>query len=100
MLIEHKSLPNDVLVNSDISAVTPTMNNDGKMKCVDLLKNKSITSKTLEAVSVNLLKQLKYLETVPRVAWIEDEVDKMNIIENLQYAIIENSPTDGQSYMN
>ncbi|WMV25600.1 hypothetical protein MTR67_018985 [Solanum verrucosum] len=34
------------------------------------------------------MKQIQYVEGVPRITWTEEEVNRMNVIENLQFAVI------------
>ncbi|KAF3623205.1 hypothetical protein FXO37_31978 [Capsicum annuum] len=35
-----------------------------------------------------LFKKYNYVNSVPRVVWISEEVDRMNVMEELQYAVI------------
>lgn len=57
-----------------------------KVKYADFMnENPSHSSDKGVAIS---MKQLKYVEGIPRITWTEEEVHKMNIIENLQYAVI------------
>lgn len=34
------------------------------------------------------MKSVSYTNGIPRIVWTEDEVDRMNTIENLQFAVI------------
>ncbi|KAG5630299.1 hypothetical protein H5410_002016 [Solanum commersonii] len=53
----------------------------------EISKHKDTTNYS-STVKPILIKSLSYIEGVPRVVWTVEEVDRMNIIENLQYAVI------------
>uniref|UniRef100_M1DF82 DUF4283 domain-containing protein n=1 Tax=Solanum tuberosum TaxID=4113 RepID=M1DF82_SOLTU len=58
--------PNSKLPNPDAKAVT-------------------ILNPTVEPIP---MKQLSYKDGIPRVIWTEEEVNRMNTLENLQYAVV------------
>lgn len=59
------------------------------MRYADLMKPNAIKlhSKGVQAETISI-KGLSLLNEVPRVTWTEEEVQKMNIMENTQYAVI------------
>ncbi|KAH0729644.1 hypothetical protein KY289_000832 [Solanum tuberosum] len=79
-------LPNNPIgLPNEISgkAVLPALH-----QYVDLFKEHKGTTNYSSTVKPIPIKSLSYIEGVPRVVWTEEEVDIMNIIENLQYAVI------------
>lgn len=77
---ECKSLPSDLVCESA---------QEGKY--ADLLKpntmNLSQNTKTPTVTPIPIKKPL-YINGIPRITWTEEEVKRMNTIENLQYAVI------------
>lgn len=64
----------------------------GKHKYEDLIKHVSLNSPQLkkgDQANIIMVKKPTFNNGVPRITWTEEEVHNMNIIENLQYAIIE-----------
>ncbi|KAH0677638.1 hypothetical protein KY285_025439 [Solanum tuberosum] len=61
---------------------------DPKVKYADLLKpaNKRVIQESIP------LKTVEYSNGIPRISWTEEEVDKMNVIEGLQFAVIVGKP--------
>lgn len=60
-------------------------------KFTDILKPLNVdATKASSKASVDSIpiKKLTYNAGIPRVVWTEEEVDRMNVIENLQYAVI------------
>ncbi|KAM3221779.1 hypothetical protein P3L10_021049 [Capsicum annuum] len=60
-------------------------------KYADLMKPINISSpkiQSMPSVEPIQIKKLSYIDGVPRVVWTEEEVDRMNVLENLQYAVI------------
>ncbi|KAG5610121.1 hypothetical protein H5410_021402 [Solanum commersonii] len=58
-----------------------------------ILKHPKAPKKLQSSVEPIPIKQIKYKERIPRVVWNEAEVDRINIIENLQYTVMRNSQT-------
>lgn len=54
----------------------------------NMLKSDKEKNTIMPAVEPILIKQVSYNNRVPRIVWTEKEVDRMNIIENLQYAVV------------
>lgn len=59
------------------------------MKYADLIKPSAIKlhSKGVHAETISI-KGLSFNNEVPRVTWTEEEVQKMNIMENIQYTVV------------
>ncbi|KAH0644960.1 hypothetical protein KY284_032844 [Solanum tuberosum] len=53
-----------------------------------VLKNLNQSSQYKKRVDPIPVKKVEYHNGIPRISWAEEEVERMNIIENLQYAVI------------
>lgn len=64
-------------------------NSAGKKNFADVMKPKvmRINDKGVQEESIPI-KDLSFINGIPRVTWSEDEVQKMTIMENLQYTVI------------
>ncbi|KAF3619183.1 hypothetical protein FXO38_33041 [Capsicum annuum] len=92
-------MPTEVASKSDVLPMSPSsMENQNivdekkasKFKFVDLLKplNSLHPISKHDQISI-LVKEVEYKNVVPRVTWMEEEVDKMNIIEEWQLVVID-----------
>ncbi|KAH0666513.1 hypothetical protein KY285_027719 [Solanum tuberosum] len=54
----------------------------------NMFKSDKEKNTIMPAVEPIPIKQVSYNNGVPRIVWTEKEVDRMNIIENLQYAVV------------
>uniref|UniRef100_M1CST3 Uncharacterized protein n=1 Tax=Solanum tuberosum TaxID=4113 RepID=M1CST3_SOLTU len=66
----------------------------------NMLKSDKEKNTIMPAVEPILVKQVSYNNGVPRIVWTEKEVDRMNIIENLQYAVVGSFRMVGLIWMN
>lgn len=88
MPIEPTVLPNDI-INNTTPREGANKNNAAKVKYVDLIKEKAnLHQENGSSAHAIPVKHLSYVNGVPRVTWTEEEVNKINVIENPQYAII------------
>ncbi|KAF3612539.1 hypothetical protein FXO37_36732 [Capsicum annuum] len=55
------------------------------LKPIKINSPKSLTSQVVDPLPI---KKLLYVDGIPKVMWMEEEVGHMNKIENLQYAVI------------
>ncbi|KAH0706436.1 hypothetical protein KY285_010944 [Solanum tuberosum] len=72
---------------SDFSHINPNMPITNPSLPIGKSYINSITNDTPTSESI-ALKEVVYAEGVPRIQWTEAEVDTMNKIENLQYAVV------------
>ncbi|KAH0716707.1 hypothetical protein KY290_012974 [Solanum tuberosum] len=80
MLDETKSLPIDLVCEYAQGG-----------KYVDILKPYTLNlSQNIKPATVTPIpiKQPSYINGIPRITWTEDEVRRMNTVENFQYAVI------------
>lgn len=71
------SLPNESICNNKL-----------QLQYASVLKNLEDTTVVNKNVVPILIKQVSYTNGVPRIQWTEEEVHRMNYIENLQYAVV------------
>lgn len=65
------------------------MDKQGKVNYVDLIKPSPAIQQVDRDVAKGVsIKQPTFINGIPRVTWTKEEVTKMNVMENLQYAII------------
>ncbi|KAF3685426.1 hypothetical protein FXO37_00637 [Capsicum annuum] len=86
------SVPTDIPKGEDVmNGTNMNENREGRRKYADLIKPPSlkmiIKGKESQAPVIPM-KQLTYNDGIPRVTWTEEEVFNMNILEELQYAIV------------
>ncbi|KAG5610931.1 hypothetical protein H5410_022212 [Solanum commersonii] len=60
----------------------------GKVNYVELVKDSTPHRRNHGAVPPIQMKQIQYVERVPRIIWKGEEVNRMNVLENLQFAVI------------
>lgn len=74
--------------NSILSSTSlPTdQSEDKRDQYANNVKGKNV--KEQSSIAPIPIKKVCYNNGVPRVVWTEDELDRMNIIENLQYAVV------------
>ncbi|WMV08623.1 hypothetical protein MTR67_002008 [Solanum verrucosum] len=80
--------PDDKETDAVKSTINNSEENNTKVKYSDMLKgdNSYIDKRnTLEPIAI---KPVSFVNGIPRVTWTEEEVEKMNIMENLQLAIV------------
>ncbi|PHU02703.1 hypothetical protein BC332_27954 [Capsicum chinense] len=96
---KNPGMPTEVASKSDVLPMSSSsMENQNivdekkasKFKFVDLLKplNSLHPISKHDQISI-LVKEVEYKNVVPRVTWMEEEVDKMNIIDEWQLVVID-----------
>lgn len=70
------------------SMILPSDHSSNKENFAAVLKNQEQSSFYKTMVDPIPVKKVEYHNGIPRVSWTEKEVERMNIIKNLQYAVI------------
>lgn len=85
MPIDPNSLP-----NGDSSKQDTYINTDADgTKYVDLLKPNANVQQSKGGPKESIpMKTVSYNNGIPRVTWTEEEIQKMNIMENLQFVVV------------
>ncbi|KAH0746225.1 hypothetical protein KY285_007882 [Solanum tuberosum] len=75
-------VPNRLSAKEDNNVVSSQMSLV-KINYADLIKDSTPQQRNHGAMPPIPIKKIQYVEGVPRITWTEEEVDKMNVIENL-----------------
>lgn len=91
-LLVHPNTHNNPVLHNDSTSLPIEIDNDKKSlkkdPYADILKMKNASEKLQYSVAPIPIKKVCYNNGTPRIIWTEEEVDRMNIIENLQYAVV------------
>ncbi|KAH0665012.1 hypothetical protein KY285_026218 [Solanum tuberosum] len=81
-ILQH---PNAIKINAQLPNIPNSLPTE-KVQYADLLKGpKHQQPNEVDPIPI---KHIQYVEGVPRITWTEEEVDRMNVTENLQFAVI------------
>ncbi|KAG5585572.1 hypothetical protein H5410_046006, partial [Solanum commersonii] len=86
-----RSNPNIIKPSLSIGPILPielVRNNSTQLPYSSIGKNQKDNMVANKKVVPIPMKQVSYTNGVPRVQWTEEEVDRMNCIKNLQYAVV------------
>ncbi|KAH0709069.1 hypothetical protein KY284_010496 [Solanum tuberosum] len=67
------------------SNITSDINNKPKLSFIDIMRQGDCLRTNVEAVPC---KPVQIVDGIPRIKWTEEEVKRMNIMENLEYAVV------------
>ncbi|KAH0746831.1 hypothetical protein KY285_008488 [Solanum tuberosum] len=86
----HPSLPTRAApeVVKPYMAKAPTDAASSTNRYANIVKANNIILPSTTSIEPIPIKKIYYNNGIPRVTWTEEEVDRMNTIENLQYAVI------------